>query len=58
MEALTNISKKPDEKKPIEKVQEAVKKIDLDITEIKSIVEEIKKEFREFNENAKKGWFY
>jgi len=58
MEALTTTSKKPEEKKPIEKVQEAVNKIDLDIAEIKSIVEEIKKEFREFNENARKGWFY
>jgi len=58
MEGSTNISKKQDEKKPIEKIQETIDKISKDIIEIKSDIEEIKKEFREFNETAKKGWFY
>ena len=55
MEGSTNISKKQDEKKPIEKIQETLKKIDSDMVEIKEMVKELKEEF---NQTAKKGWFY
>jgi hypothetical protein len=58
MEDSNTISKKPEEKKPIERMSDDIKKISKDIIEIKSVIEEIKQEFKDFNENAKKGWFY
>ena len=56
MEGSTNISKKQDEKKPIEKIQETLKKIDSDMVEIKEMVKELKEIIRK-KENEK-GWFY
>jgi hypothetical protein len=46
------------EKKPVERAIEDLQKISKDIIEIKSVVEEIKAEFRDFNEQTKKGWMW
>jgi len=47
-----------DKKKPVERILDDIQKMNADIVEIKEMMKEMKQEFKDLNENAKKGWFY
>jgi hypothetical protein len=59
MEAsTTTCTTKEQEKKPVEVALDAIRKMHSDIDEIKAIMKEMKQEFKDLNENTRKGWFY
>ena len=56
--AIKEQEKEKVEKKPVEVALDAIRKMNNDIDEIKAIMKEMRQEFKDLNENAKKGWFY